>query len=229
MIVEDDEISSRIINHFIENTSELELTHICKDAFEALDILKNKENDIHIIFLDVELPQMSGIEFLEVIKDSDISVVLTTSRPDYASEAFEYDVTDYLVKPIKYPRFLKAIERVKEELDMAKQNDNDLQYLFVKVESKIIRIEYKDIDFIEALADYVIINTVQKKHIVHATMKGIDKKLTPSNQFFRVHRSFIVNKERIASIEDVSVLIGSKSIPIGRSYRSAFFKKLDVL
>ncbi|WP_045113558.1 LytR/AlgR family response regulator transcription factor [Microscilla marina] len=230
MIVDDEDISRKVVEHFVEKTDSLTLKHLCDNAIDAINILK-KDKSVDILFLDVEMPEMTGLELVAALKSTSICIVLITSKMEYAVEAFEYNVTDYIIKPINYPRFLKAVARVEEQLQGQSQsgNDTELSALFVKTDYKIVKIELEEVSYIEALSDYVIIYCGDKKYVVHSTMKGIEKKLAPAKNFLRVHRSYIVNKQHIESIQDLYVEIGGKSIPIGRSYKNNFIKNLNIL
>lgn len=230
MIVDDEDISRKVVEHFVEQTDGLTIKHLCNNPIDAINILK-KDTSIDILFLDVEMPEMTGLELIEALKSTNLCIVLITSKMEYAVEAFEYNVTDYITKPINYTRFLKAVDRVKEQQSQQDEenNDTELSALFVKTDYKIVKIELGNISYIEALSDYVIIYASDKKFIVHSTMKGIEKKLEPAKNFLRVHRSYIVNKQHIESIQDLYVEIGGKSIPIGRSYKNNFIKNLNIL
>jgi len=226
MIVDDDIMSRNIIKHFVENTDFLTLTHSCTSGVEAINILKKE--DIDILYLDVEMPEMTGLQLLDVL-DKPVEVILITSAKDYAVEAFEYKVTDYLVKPIEYSRFLKASLKAKENLEnQVRLQQDGVDHFYIKADSKMVKIKFEDLLYIEALADYVIINTVVNKYIVHATMKGLEQKLPP-HDFIRVHRSYIVNFNKIDSIEDLSIVIDKKTIPIGASYKESFMNRLNFL
>lgn len=225
MIVDDEEMSRSIVKHFVEQTQSLNLVHVCSDAIEAANLLQNAQIDL--LFLDIEMPQMTGIDLVKSLQVKP-QVVFITSRSDYAVEAFEYSVTDYLVKPITYARFLKAVEKVKENYEIHTASQTNPKDLYIKTDSKIVKINLNELLYVEALADYVIIHTAAGRYIVHSTMKGIEKKLT-SGEFIRVHRSYIVNIEKIDSIEDLSILINKKYIPIGASYKDNFIKKLNIL
>jgi len=230
MIVDDEEMARSILSEFVERTNILKLKHVCSGALEASNILE-EDDSVRLIFLDIQMPEMTGIEFVETLKGRNIQIVLVTSRVEYAVEAFEYDVTDYLVKPVKYARFLKAVNKAKENLHEVPVTElpNSTSALFVKTDHRIMKIPFQDILYIEALSDYVIIHTFDKRFIVHSTMKGIEKKMAPVKKFFRVHRSFIVNAEHIETIQDLYIQIGDKSIPVGRSYKNAFYRKLNIV
>ncbi len=228
LVVDDDEFSRTIVKQFIERTPNLKLIAECEDAIEVFGILQ--KNQIDIAFLDVEMPEMSGIDLVKALKNLP-QVVLITSRAKYAVEAFEHSVTDYLVKPVKYVRFLKAVEKARNNLNSkqisTEETDENKDYVFIKSDSKIVRLHLDEIHFVEALSDYVVLNTHQRKHIMHGTMKSMVQKL--GEQFIRVHRSFIVNKNKIETIEDTKVVMPTKIIPIGASYKNKFLEQLNFL
>jgi DNA-binding LytR/AlgR family response regulator len=225
MVVDDDDMSRSIVKHYIQKTNFLTLQHECTSAIEAANLLK--EGDTDIIFLDVEMPEMTGMELIKTL-ESYYEIILITSNKDYAVEAFEKSVTDYLVKPIDYSRFLIASSKAKKNIENINKANEKQKDIYVRSDSKMIRISLSDLLFVEALADYVIFNTIHKKHIVHYTMKGIEKRL-PGSYFSRIHRSFIINTEFIDAIEDNSVIIGEKYIPIGASYKDSFMESLNFL
>jgi DNA-binding LytR/AlgR family response regulator len=225
MIVDDDEMSRSIIKHYIEKTNFLTLQHECSNAMDASNLLK--EGDTDIIYLDIEMPEMSGMDLIKSLK-LEYEIILITSMKEYAVEAFEKSVTDFLVKPVDYQRFLVATEKAKKNIEnLQKQNERQKE-IYVRSEARYVRIELSKIVLIEALADYVVFYTDNKKHIVHYTMKGIEKKL-PKSSFARVHRSFIVNTDKIDGLEDNSIHISSKMVPIGASYREQFMARLNFL
>jgi DNA-binding LytR/AlgR family response regulator len=226
IVVDDEEFSRNVIKHFINKTDGLNMLSECENAAEAFKALKSDEIDI--VFLDVEMPDMTGIELMKALDDMP-QIILVTSRPNYAVEAFEYSVTDFLVKPVNYARFLKAVSKAETNLKASNVTiENKTNEVFVKADSKIIKLKLSDIIYIEALSDYVIINTATRKYIIHSTMKGLEKKL-PDSDFIRVHRSYIVNFAKIDQIEDLNVIVPGKTIPIGASYKNTFMKKLNLL
>jgi DNA-binding LytR/AlgR family response regulator len=226
IIVDDEEMSRNIVRHFVEQTSFLTLVHECANGIEAANVLR--QTPVDLLFLDIEMPQMSGMDLVKSLQVKP-QVIFITSRSDYAVEAFEYNVTDYLVKPITYARFLKAVTKAKETFDAQQPLQLYSKDLYIKSDSKIVKINLKDLLYVEALADYVMMYTsTGNRHVVHATMKGVEKKLN-SGEFVRVHRSYIVNIEKIEAIEDLSIVINKKLIPIGASYKENFLKKLNIL
>jgi DNA-binding LytR/AlgR family response regulator len=225
IVVDDDEMSRKVVAHFVEKTKILQLT---KDFDNAIDALKYlDEEHVDIIFLDVQMPEMTGMEFINAL-EKDIEIILITSEEKYAVEAFEKKVTDYLVKPIEYARFLQAAHEAERNVETKRSATQDRKEFYVRTDAKIVRIPFQKIQFVEALADYVIIQTENKKHIVHFTMKGIVSRL-PEDNFVRTHRSYIVNLDRIEALEDNSILIGEKYIPIGASYKDALLDRLNFL
>ncbi len=225
LIVDDDEMSRNVIKHFITKTNFLTLVKEFDNAIEASNFLK--EGDTDILFLDVKMPEMTGMEFIQTLEKS-YEIILITSESDYAVEAFDKSVTDFLVKPAEYPRFLKAAQKARNNIEKKIKTDDEMTELYVRSESKLVRIPLINILYVEALADYVIIHTPDKKHIVHFTMKGIESRL-PGKTFIRIHRSFIINTQKIESLEDNSILINNKFIPIGASYKEALMERLNLL
>ena len=225
MTVDDDEVSRKLIKHYIDQTNFLTLTYECENAINAANILS--EDDVDILFLDINMPEMSGMDLVSHIDDN-YEIIMVTSNSEFALEAFEKSITDYLIKPLEYGRFLQASTKAKANIEMSKSKSEKYNDIFVRSDSKLIRLEMMDIMYIEALADYVIIHTAKKKYIVHSTMKGLIMKLPPSS-FSRVHRSFIVNHNNITELEDVNILIKDRLIPIGASYKENFLLKLNLL
>ncbi len=230
IIVDDDTMSRAAARHFVERSGLLNLVAECENAEEAMAVL-TREN-IDLVFLDVNMPGMSGLDLIKNLEHKPF-FILITARKEYALEAFEQNVLDYLLKPYTYPRFLKAVERAVSKRIQIKQTSNVLDDLFVKVENgRLLKIKATDILFIEALADYVIINAIvnktQEKFTIHSTMKSIESKLSP-NDFLRVHRSFIVRLDKITELEENTLNVSHNLIPIGRSYRSDLNSRLNFI
>jgi DNA-binding LytR/AlgR family response regulator len=228
LIVDDDKMSRLVVNNFIEKTDFLSLAGELDNTIEASNLLiDQKNNDIDLLFLDIEMPEMTGLELVKSLNGS-YPIIFITSKKDYALEAFEGDVLDYLVKPMEYSRFLKAAMKAREQREKELLFAEKENHIFIKSDSRHVRVSYNDLNFVEALADYVIFNTNKGKYIVHYTMKGIEKKL-PLSMFSRIHRSYIVNRDKINYMEDFNVSIGEKMIPVGASYKEQFLKKINQL
>lgn len=228
MIVDDEELSRRVVKQFINKTSFLEVTHEMSSGVDALKLLTSNDNpDVDIIFLDVQMPGMSGIELMESLNGA-YHIIFITSEEKYAVKAFEGEAVDFLVKPIEYERFQKAAERAREEIENKKLLAESHKEFYIKADSRMIRLHLDDVKYIEALADYIMIVTTKDKLIVHHTMKGIESKF-PRSIFSRVHRSYIINHNHIDYIEDLQIVIGDKAIPVGASFKDKLFSKLNFL
>ncbi|MDQ5929460.1 MAG: LytTR family DNA-binding protein [Bacteroidota bacterium] len=235
IIIDDEEMARAIITQFAETFSELKIEATFSNALEALKYLN--QHPVDLIFLDIHMPNFTGIDFVQTIKNPP-RVILVTSDPDFAIEAFEYEfIIDYLVKPITQARFLKAInklhiidqkapiEPILDQKHIAEETSNDF---YINVDRRLIKIEFSSVTIIEAKGDYIFIKTEAKNYIVHSTLKKIEEKL-PNELFLKVHRSFIINTKKIIDIEDNSVLIGKDVIPISRSKRAELLARIDVL
>jgi DNA-binding LytR/AlgR family response regulator len=224
LIIDDEEMSRNMVKHFVEKTEALNLVGICEDPIEAANILKKTKVDI--LFLDFEMPNMSGYDLIKTL-DSPPQIIMVTAKKEHAAEAFDYNVTDYLVKPITYARFFQAVSRARENIVnlRGKLRPNEI---YVRTESKIVKVNLDDLLYVEALADYIMLFTADNKFIVHSTMKGFQSKL-PGDKFVRIHRSYIVNIDKVASIENLFVVINNKYIPIGASYKDDFMNRLNML
>lgn len=229
IIIDDDKLSRKIIEEFVGRTESLQLIHSYENAVDAINAFKT-EQDIDLIFLDIEMPEMSGLDFLDTLKNPP-QIIIISSKDKYALNAFEYDVTDYLLKPISYSRFFKAVDKAVDRFNKSKI-DALGDEIFIKKNSALVRLKYDDILWVEALENYVIFTTYADKFTIHFTMKAIESKL-PQHKFTRVHRSFIVNTKSINVIEDNSVIIktkeGNKSIPIGKSYKDKLMGDINLI
>ncbi|GAB3239491.1 LytTR family DNA-binding domain-containing protein [Hymenobacter seoulensis] len=230
-IIDDEEINRLTLEHYISLTDSLQLVTSMDDALKGLNYFR-AGNRVDVLFLDVQMPELNGLDLLRVLTDPPI-VILTTAHEDFAVDAFDLRVTDYLVKPFDYARFSRAVQRALQQHTAplaaaapapTAPPDSDL---FVKVNNKMVRINFDEVIYIEALSDYVIIVTDKQKYIVYTTMKALDARL-PFDHFIRVHRSYILNMRRVEAIEDGSaVMPGGQHVPIGKSYQEAFFRKLN--
>ena len=225
IVVDDDTMTRKIIENFVDKTKGLECIGTCESAIEASNVLQQQRADL--LFLDVEMPEMTGLELIETL-DYKPQIVLITSKEKYAVPAFEHAVTDYIVKPAEYTRFLKAVRKVAENLE-DKEEPSELQdKLFVKVDSQLIGLDIAEITMVEAMADYVRIYGKEKRYTVYSSMKGIAAKL-PADKFMRVHRSYIVNMAKIDSIEDNTLVLGGNLVPVGVTYQKHLMAKLNTL
>jgi len=232
MVIDDEPLAIQLLANHISKLPFLELTNEFNDPMEAL--LSFSSNPVDLIFLDIQMPQLNGIQFMKLLQNR-ARVIITSAYQKYAIEGFEHDVVDYLLKPIRFERFYKAVEKAYKLKNPGQQPEppKELQpatggYIFVKVETKMVRIELDDILFVEGLKNYVSINTKTQKFITLQTMKQLEETL-PHNRFVRVHKSFIIALDKINSIERQEINISNRIVPIGLTYQEQFFKLLDAL
>ncbi|MGB5989249.1 MAG: LytTR family DNA-binding domain-containing protein [Marinifilaceae bacterium] len=230
IVVDDDKLAREVLEKFIKRVDFLDLIGSYENAIDASNALQNTEDKVDLIFLDVEMPEMTGIEFLSTMKQTP-QIIIVSSKEQYALDAYEYAVTDYLLKPVYYTRFLKAVNKAYEKFSQKISSSGELE-VFIKSNSALVRLEYDDILWIEALENYIMVKTFDNKFVIHFTMKSMEGKL-PLDKFIRVHRSYIVNRSKIEVIEDSSVVVrtesGLKSIPIGKSYKDRLLKDLNII
>jgi DNA-binding LytR/AlgR family response regulator len=216
------------LKQLVAQVPSLELVAECTDAMEATAQLNAVPVDL--LLLDIEMPEMSGLELIKKLGKQRPLIIFTTAKSDYAVEAFELNVVDYLVKPITLPRLKQAVDKAAEALDSNKQEVKveEQGFVFVKDNGILKRISIDDILFLEAMGDYVKVHTAQKFHVVHATLKSIEEKL-PATKFIRVHRSYIVAINKIDYIQEGTISIGKTSIPVADTHKSNLNKRLNLL
>jgi len=212
----------------VEQVKDLRLVAECEDAMEAYNLVNRQPVDL--LLLDIEMPGMTGIELTKNLGKRSPFIIFTTGKTDYAIDAFELNVIDYLVKPVEPGRFIKAVDRVKEAIESNKEQVEvkDKEFVFVRDNGILKRINADDILYLEAMGDYVKVFTTQKFHIVHATLKSIEEKL-PSSKFMRVHRSYIVALNKIDFIEEGVININGTPVPVADAYRTSLNNRLNLL
>jgi two-component system, LytTR family, response regulator len=225
IVIDDDDIQRNILSGYINKIDGLELAGSFENPAKALEFIQG--DSVELIVLDVEMPMMSGLELLDSLSKKP-QVILATSYEKYAVSAFNFDVTDYLVKPVEFPRFFKAINKAMERKKLGKASGSADYDLFVKDGSDLIKINTADIMFVNALSDYVKIITPKKEYAVLYTMKNLFTKL-PTDKFMRVHRSYIVRLDAIEKISEHIIEIGKHLIPVSKSYRDELYFKINLL
>lgn len=232
LIVDDEPLALDVLETYIQKTPDLHLVKRCNNALEAREVLQ--EHSVDLMFLDIQMPQITGIDFLKTLSNPPL-VIFTTAYPNYALEGFELEALDYLLKPISFDRFLKAVNRAVEQIKLHKSSqghgeESGDDYFFVKADKKLVKVNYDEILYIEGLKDYVIIRLEQTRVITLQTMKSLEDKL-PQNNFKRIHRSFIVNIDKIHAIIGNMVEImekgQAKHLPIGKNYRDELQELID--
>jgi two-component system, LytTR family, response regulator len=225
VVIDDEPLAQNVLETYIQRVNFLTLAGKFDNALDAFDMVANESVDL--IFCDIQMPQISGIEFVKALKDAPF-VIFTTAYPEYAIEGFNVDAIDYLLKPIAFDRFLKSATKVKMMYKQASENKDGvhMDHLFVKQDYKLVKISFDDIFFIEGMKDYVKIHTSQKVIITHITMKRLVE-LLPSSEFFRSHKSFIVKLGAIKAIDgNVIELSNNSKAPIGLQHRDALLQRL---
>ncbi len=228
IIVDDEPMAREILVSYVEKISNLELMKSCKNALEAFDVIN--EQKIDLLFLDINMPEVSGLSLAKMIgKES--KVIFTTAYRDYAVEGFNLKAVDYLLKPIAFDRFLEAVNTFFDAISVAeespKENKNvTADFFFVRSERKMVKVNFVEILYIESLSDYIKICTQNSTIITRETITNVEAKL-PSQQFLRVHRSYIVSLKGIDSYTNEFLEIAQKAIPISRKYKDAVLKKLE--
>jgi len=223
-------MTCKILEGYVTKSTSLNLLGTFSDSVEARNIL-TKRKDIDLIILDVEMPEMDGFDFI-VSLDYPPNIIIVSSAEEYALKAFEFNVVDYLLKPVTYGRFCKAIDKTIRYFSRKEATNSGDEEIFIKKGSSLVKLKLKDIIFIEALENYVTLTTNDDKFTIHFTMKAIESQL-PSGVFIRVHRSFIINKSMIQTIKENSLdlIVGStmKSIPVGKSFRDSLLNDINVM
>ncbi len=226
IIVDDEPLARQVITQYSLEIPELEIVGCCNNAMEANRILKDEKIDL--MFLDVNMPVLSGLDFLKNLQHPPL-VVLTTAYSDYALEGYELNILDYLKKPFSFDRFFKSIQKAEEQLALLGQKQDSKSnpgYIFIKANKKMVRVEIEDIWFIEGLGDYIKIHTKDSHLVTNLSMKKMED-LLPAESFFRIHKSFIIRLDRIQSIEGNLVEIGKNRLPVGNNYRQAFNELIE--
>lgn len=230
--IDDENLALDLIEDDILKVPFLQLVKKCRSGIEALDVLQTEKIDL--LFLDIQMPDISGIQFLKSLPHKPL-VIFTTAYEKYALEGFELDVIDYLLKPYSFERFLKAVNKAQDYLSILEKNQTQpaaeeisfsSQFIFVKSDYKLVKIEIAEIQYIESLKDYIKIVAGEKPVVTLSSMKAIEEKLVPPD-FIRVHRSFIVNIRKIQYLHRNYVMVGDKEIPIGDNYKDSFLQVIN--
>jgi len=219
IITDDEPIARKGLRGYIEKVDFLTLVGECESAVELNTLLKTAQPDL--LFLDIEMPLLSGLDFLETLQNSP-KVILTTAYEQYALKGYELDVTDYLLKPISFDRFLKAVNKVHDQIEKEHKTEES-KYIFVKSDKQLKKILLDDILFIESMDNYIIIHMPRTKEIVLTTLKHIMSSL-PENEFLQVHRSFVIQMKHVNSIDGNQLIIGQHKIPVARNLREEVYK-----
>ena len=223
LIVDDEELARELIERHLSQLPDFEIVAVCASAIEASSVLKNKTIDL--LFLDIEMPVLKGTDFVKNLVHKP-KIIFTTAHREYAIESYELNVVDYLLKPIVFNRFFKAIEKFLDTQIVIEKNHEktELTHIFVQSNKKNIKVLYDDILYIESIKDYIKIHTVNSKLVIKHGISAFEDKL--DNRFIRIHRSYIVNKQKVTAYTKQDIEIGDIEIPIGDLYKKSALDKL---
>ena len=218
LIVDDEQLARELLANYCNKVPNLEVIAQCKNPLGALDVLQKESIDL--ILLDIQMPDLTGIEFLKTLEQKPM-VIFTTAYPEYALQGYELDVIDYLLKPSPFERFVQAINKASKQNSNGASSptiDKKADFLILKADHKIYRLKYSDILYIEGLKEYVSYYTADQRIIVLQSLKGLEESL-PRDRFMRIHKSYIINREHVKAIDGNQVEILDRKIPIGKSYK----------
>jgi len=236
IIIDDEALARAILAQRIASFPDMKLVEQFSSPLHAIKYLNQNQVHVDVIFLDIHMPDFTGFDFIQTIKNPP-KVILVTSDKNFAFEAFEYEcVVDYLVKPISQERFEKAMLKLKSDQDVVKSNPqvkdlnppDTVNEFYININRRLIKIDIANVKIVEARGDYILIKTDDKNYTVHSTLKKIEDKL-PKDLFLKIHRSFIINTKKIIDIEDNSVLIGKDVVPVSRANRPELMQRLNLL
>jgi DNA-binding LytR/AlgR family response regulator len=227
IIIDDEPLARKGLKEYIEDVDFLTLIGEFDSPLKAMELISS--GNVHLIFLDIQMPKITGLQFFKSLQQAP-PVIFTTAYPQYALDGFELNALDYLVKPVSFDRFLKAALKAKEYYELRGQNKSAesniaSDYLFIKVDGKLLKVVYDDILFVEAVQNYVMIHTKEKKLMTYLTFHSIEEFL-PSNLFIKTHKSYLVATSKIESIDGNIIQIGNHSIPISRNLKDEVMEKI---
>jgi DNA-binding LytR/AlgR family response regulator len=228
VIVDDNKIARTTLKQLASRVKDLVVVAECENAMDAYNVIQDEPVDL--LLLDIEMPGMTGLELTRNLGSKRPLIIFTTSRKDYAVEAFELNVVDYIVKPVTLPRFIQAIDKARaisqslgEEVKIAAD-----AFLFIRDSNIVRRLSIEEILYAEAMGDYVKLHTAAKFYAIHTTLKAVEERL-PSDQFLRIHRSYIVSVPRIDTIQDGALIVQGRSLPVADAYRAGLNRRMNIL
>jgi DNA-binding LytR/AlgR family response regulator len=228
LLVDDEPLALRVVESHIERMNDLEVVAKCRNAMEAFEVLK--QHKVDLMFLDIQMPGITGLDFLKNLRHRP-AVVFTTAFRNYALEAFDLDVLDYLLKPISFERFFQCVQKYyqyagNESAVYKPKEEKSAEHIYVKQGKKATKIPLNEIIYIESLRDYIRIHTDEEKYMIKMTMCNMEKQL-PENDFLRTHKSFMISVSKITALTPTRVFLGEKEIPIGRNYKQGVLSRLN--
>ena len=225
--VDDNKLARMAVKHIASGIPDIEFVGECESASQAMELMNTESIDF--ILLDIEMPEMNGLELAKHSSAKKIWIIFTTGKTEYAIDAFETNVVDYVVKPISLERLMLAINKLKETIQLRTSSQNSREeFFYLKDKGVLIKIHLSEVLFFEALGDYVKIHTKDKNYVMRITMKNVETKLDP-HHFVRVHRSYMVAVRHIEKVKENAILLGNQTVPIADSYRKTFIEKMKTL
>lgn len=222
LIVDDEPMARKGLEEYVKDIPFLELAGTCESAMRAKEFLLN--NKVDLMLLDINMPQVTGIEFLKSLENPPL-VIFTTAHPDYALESYALDVMDYLVKPIMFDRFQRAVQKAREYHTLRVSTKSAPDFFFIKCDHVFEKVFFNDVLYVEAMQNYCILHTVTRKLISYITLSGLEEKL-PSTRFMKVHKSYIVNLEKVTALDGNDIFINKVQIPISRNLKEDVMKRV---
>jgi len=223
VVADDEPLAVKLLTDYISKTPGLEMVFQTTNVLEALQFVQEGKADL--VFLDIQMPELSGIQFMKIIRNS-CKVILTTAYHEYALESYEHDVVDYLLKPVTFERFMSAVQKVR--LRIAEKAASAEDYIFIKTEHRIQKLDLSSILYIEALRDYIAFHMLDGKVLSLESMRNMET-ILPSDRFIRIHKSYIINKDKINFLERGKVVINNQYLPVGDTYRERLTAQLKII
>ena len=233
LIIDDEHLARQLISAYADKLPDLQVIGTCENATQAISILQNQPVDL--LFLDIQMPDLTGLELIKTLKHKPM-VILITAYAEFALEGYQLDVIDYLLKPVAFERFVQAVNKAADRLNLTRKAEQanhpeeikvEKDHFFVKVDYKLVKIRFEDILYVEGMREYVNIQTAERRHIVYYSMKNMEKVL--GEKFIRCHKSFIISLNKIDSLYGNMIEIGEKEIPIGKSYKETVMARIEML
>lgn len=223
-IVDDEPLAIQLLTGYVNKTPSLSLVIATTDPFKGLNAVQSGQVDL--VLLDIQMPELTGLQFMKIIENK-CGVILTTAYKDYALQGFEFDVIDYLLKPIAYEKFFTAIQKATQRLQLQSSIPDSANYLFIKAEHRLIKADHAEIIYFESFRDYITVHTITGKIITQQSLRSFET-ILPEEKFIRIHKSYIIAIDKIAAIENNRILINQTFLPIGDVYREQVYTKLKI-
>jgi len=227
IVVDDEPLAVNLLADYLHKTPGMQLVLKTTHVLDALDSVQRGNADL--LFLDIQMPELTGIQFMKIIRNA-CPVILTTAYAEYAMEGYEYDVVDYLLKPVTFERFMVAVEKAKRRLEKSapKEMPQPVEHIFIKTEYRIQKIDLNEILYIEALRDYIAIHTPAGKIMSLESLRNMEE-ILPANSFIRIHKSYIINQKKIEFLERGKVIINKQYLPVGETYKEKFLSRIKMI